>query len=215
MNRKYFFFLTFIMMYVFLSAGYSDDINTDAVDKTTPETEDTITRDDGEGAESKPQITDPFVRKIVKASGLLAQAQQYMMDEKSVKAGKTRREALGILTSEIYINRIIKSEKICTLVHKVDSVWGWHFFVLSPDENGRVIFWFDKSTGINIKHKKDTTGSAVFEQIEDLSDGEEIHAVIKIVTNSDGKCITLNEIFNNAVISCQVLSIKKIAAGGE
>jgi len=53
------------------------------------------------------------------------------------------------------------------------------------------------------------TSKKVFEQIENMKDGEEVNAKIRIVKNKYGKPVEVNDIHNNAVIPCQILSIKK------
>ncbi len=152
---------------------------------------------------------DPFVNSILIASTYLNQAQSFVIANKSIKAGKNRNLALKILSKEATFGKIIDSEKIGLFTHEVDSVWGWHFFTLSLDEKRKVLFWFSTEKGMLINNPQYFTSKKVFEQIENMKDGEEVHAKIRIVKNKYGKPVEVNDIHNNAVIPCQILSIKK------
>lgn len=150
---------------------------------------------------------DPFVNSILIASTYLNQAQLFIIANKSIKAEKNRNLALKILSKEAVFGKIIDSEKICPFTHEVDSVWGSHFFTLSLDEKRKVLFWFATEKGILINNPQYFTSKKVFEQIENMRDGEEVHAVIKIVKNIYGKPVEINNIHNNAVIPCQILRV--------
>lgn len=172
-----------------------------------------INAEDEIGEIPKKIILDPFFQNISKASKMLKESSDYMLEGKSIKSENKQKDALKILNKEIYPNRIINSENICSFIHRKDSVWGWHFFEFSCNENGHFIFWFDKESGMCIRDKNSITSKKIFEQIEDISDFEEVEATIKIVPRgsligkSDGKCFEIN-ISNQVVVSCQVLSIK-------
>jgi len=172
-----------------------------------------INADDDTVEIPKKIILDPFFQNIYKACKLLKESFDYMLEGKTIKSENKKKEALKILNKEIYPNRIINSEKICPFVHRKDSVWGWHFFEFSCNENGHFILWFDKESGMCIRDKNSLTSKKIFEQIEDISDFKEVDASIKIVPSGsiigkgDGKCFDIN-IRNEVVVSCQVLSIK-------
>lgn len=135
---------------------------------------------------------DPFVNSILIASTYLQQAQKYVIDNKSIKAEKNRNLALKTLSKVAVFGKIIDSEKICPFTHEMDSVWGWHFFTLSLDEKRKVLFWFSKEKGMLINNPQYFTSKKVFEQIENMKDGEEVNVVIKIVKNIYGKPFEIN-----------------------